>query len=96
MAYLHLPEQHSTDDLVLAGQIAEAFASEELFVTWTEQEGPGARPTVEAVVRDAPPNPLIEAIQILASTIAGAWRALTRPAPAPRAEQPAAGERQAA
>ena len=85
MAYLHLPEQHSTDDLVLAGQIAEAFESQDLFVAWTIETGAGARPTVQAVVRDAPPHPLVEALLVLRNVIAGAWRAVARPPAKPTA-----------
>jgi hypothetical protein len=89
MAYLHLPEQHSTADLVLAGQVAEAFDSEDLYVAWTHDSGPGVRPTVQAVVRDAPPHPLAEAFAVLFAAIAHMFRAMTRPA-APQPEPDAA------
>ena len=87
MSYLHLPEEHTTADLVLAGQIAEAFASEDLYVAWTH-DGSGGAPTVQAHVRDAPPHPLFEAIGVLLSAIADAWRALRRPAAQPEPAEP--------
>ena len=95
MAYLHLPAQHSTGDLVLAGQIAEAFQSQDLFVTWTNAHGPSARPTVHAVVRDAPPHPIVEALRVLTTAVADAWRAMIGATASPQSER-RAGTRQAA
>jgi hypothetical protein len=98
MAHLHLPEQHSTVDLVLAGQIAETFESEDLYVVWTHADGPGAVPSVEALLRDAPPHPLAGAVRAFFAAIADAWRALTTP-PVHRLEDspgPASEQRQAA
>ena len=88
MAHLHLPEQHSTADLVLAGQIAEAFESEDLYVVWTHGDGPGGNPSVQALLRDAPPNALVGMFTVLFAALADVWRAMTRP-PAPRAADPA-------
>ena len=104
MAHLHLPEQHSTDDLVLAGQIAEAFESEDLFVVWTHDDGPGGTPVVQALLRDAPPNPIAGMFAAFFAVLADVWRAMTRttaiplthpPDPADPAD-PAFGRRQAA
>jgi hypothetical protein len=98
MAHLHLPELHSTDDLVLAGQIAETFESEDLYVVWTHADGPGAVPSVEALLRDAPPHPLAGALRAFFVAIADVWRALTSP-PAYRVEDSpgaASEQRQAA
>ncbi len=98
MAHLHLPEQHSTDDLVLAGQIAEAFESEDLYVVWTHVDGPGAVPSVQALLRDAPPHPLAGFVRSFFAAVADAWRALMSP-PATRVQDspgPASQQRQAA
>ena len=78
MAHLHLPEQHSTDDLMLAGQIAEAFESEDLYVVWTRADGPGAVPSVQALLRDAPPHPLAGFVRALLTAFADARRARKR------------------
>ena len=95
MAHLHLPEQHSTSDLVLAGQVAEAFDSADLYVTWTGDSGANAAPTVRAVVREAPLRRSPGAIAVLIEAIVEVWNAMTRVG-APRHTQPAPGERQAA
>ena len=95
MAYLHLPEHHTAGDLALAGQVAEAFESEDLFVTWTHSHGPGARPAIDAVLRETPPHPLAQALCAVAGTIARAWRALIGASEAPQPERPPR-ERQAA
>ncbi len=94
MAHLHLPEQHSTADLVLAGQVAETFDSADLYVTWTGDSGANAAPTVRAVVREAPVRRSAGALAVLIEAIVEVWHALTRVGD-PRPAQPA-GERQAA
>jgi hypothetical protein len=83
MAHLYLPTAHSDDDLVLAGQVAQAMDAAELFVVWTREAGPGAAPRVEAILREstAPPAPAREADReppSLAAAVRRAWRALTR------------------
>jgi len=50
MAQLFLPAAHTEADLVLAGLIAEAVDSAELYVTWTPEEG-SAAPAVAAELR---------------------------------------------
>jgi hypothetical protein len=35
MAHLHLPAQHSDDDLAIAGALAQILHSEELYVAWS-------------------------------------------------------------
>src|SRR4051812_47768965 len=94
--YLHLPEQHTADDLVLAGHVAETFESGHLYVTWSHAEGGGARPTVRAVVRDAPANPLVEAVGILLAAFGAALRALRRGPARTGQVDPPSRERQAA
>jgi hypothetical protein len=96
MSYLHLPEQHSDADVVLAGQVAAAFESGHLYVTWTHAPGADTAPTVQAVVRELPPHPLVEAFGILFGALADALRSLRRrPAAAPHGGE-APQERQTA
>ena len=52
MPHLHLPIDHTDADLVLAADLAEIVGSEDLYVTWTHESGPGAIPEVEAVMRE--------------------------------------------
>ena len=74
MPHLYLPTEHTDDDLVLAGQVAEAIDAAELFVVWTPAAGPGAEPRVAAVLRlperVAPPAP--------PGGLRRLWRVLTR------------------
>ncbi len=53
MAQLHLPEDHTDTDLILAGQIAASIRSRELYIAWTHSGGPGARPEVAASLRES-------------------------------------------
>jgi hypothetical protein len=55
MAHLHLPVQHTDDDLALAGALAQMLKSDELYVTWSSETGQ-AEPVVPAVLHD-PPGP---------------------------------------
>jgi hypothetical protein len=50
MPHLHLPIDHTDADLVLAANLAEIVGSEDLYVAWTHESGPGAVPGVEAVL----------------------------------------------
>ena len=52
MPHLHLPIDHTDADLVLAANLAEIVGSEDLYVAWTHESGPGAIPEVEAVMRE--------------------------------------------
>ncbi len=52
MPHLHLPIDHTDADVVLAANLAEVVGSEDLYVTWTHESGPGAIPEVEAVMRE--------------------------------------------
>jgi|SRR5215210_2184129 len=71
MSHLYLPTEHTDTDLALASAVAEAIASNELFVAWTCEGGAAAAPEVRATVRDpepAPRNPFAEAlIEIVAA-----------------------------
>jgi hypothetical protein len=51
MAHLHLPAQHSEQDFLIAGAIARALRSEDLYVTWSSQAGP-ARPIIPSAVTE--------------------------------------------
>lgn len=92
MSHLYLPSQHDDTDLALAGAIAEAIDSNELFVAWTCAGGTTAAPDVQAVFRTPEPtlrNPLAEAvIEIVAAFTAVAnllfFRGSRQPADEPR------------
>jgi hypothetical protein len=73
MPHLHLPIDHTDADLVLAANLAEVVGSEDLYVAWTHESGPGAIPEVEAVVREE------RAVSFFGAVRAGVvafWRAL--------------------
>jgi hypothetical protein len=73
MPHLHLPSDHTDADLVLAANLADIVGSEDLYVTWSYETGPGAVPEVDAVlVEERPLSPLAA----LAARLAGLWRAL--------------------
>ena len=57
MAHLHLPVQHTDDDLAIAGALAQVLRSEELYVAWTS-DGGAAEPVVPAQVHM--PQPLAD------------------------------------
>ena len=50
MPHLHLPADHTDADLVLAANLAEIVGSEDLYVAWCHETGPGAIPEVEAIL----------------------------------------------
>jgi hypothetical protein len=82
MPHLHLPAAHSDADLALAADLATVLGSEDLFVTWSHEEGAGAVPEVEAFLRDEPPvHPFAAVLGAMAQGLALLWRALTQPAP---------------
>jgi hypothetical protein len=78
MPRLHLPVEHSDADLVLAANLAEVVGSDDLYVAWSHETGPGAVPEVDAVLVDErPPSPFAEFF----AALAGICRALfSRPA----------------
>ena len=78
MAHLHLPEDHTDTDLILAGQIAASMGSGELYIVWTHSGGPGAQPAVAARLRE-PAGAAADLVEILFELAADLWRALTRP-----------------
>jgi hypothetical protein len=41
MAHLHLPVQHTDDDLAIAGALAQVLRSAELYVAWSSDGGAG-------------------------------------------------------
>jgi hypothetical protein len=78
MPHLHLPIDHTDADLVLAANLAEIVGSEDLYVAWSHETGPGAIPEVEAVVREERPmSALGEFVAALGAAAAAFWRALT-------------------
>jgi hypothetical protein len=77
MPHLHLPIDHTEADVVLAANLAEIVGSEDLYVAWSHETGPGAIPEVEAVVREERlSSPLVEVVSALASACSAFWRAL--------------------
>ena len=94
MPHLHLPIDHTDADLVLAANLAEIVGSEDLYVTWTHESGPGAIPEVEAVMRD--PHPGSALAGFFAAVAAGAatfWRALLGKPPRPAVAEDAGSAR---
>jgi hypothetical protein len=92
MPHLHLPIDHTDADLVIAANLAEYVGSEDLYVAWTEEHGPGV-PEVEATLCKArPTSAFAELIASLAAGCAAFWRALTgRPGHVALREAPAGG-----
>jgi hypothetical protein len=63
MPHLHLPIDHTDADLVLAANLADIVGSEDLYVTWSYETGPGAIPEVDAVlVEQRPLSPFAEIV----------------------------------
>src|SRR5918997_5410276 len=59
MPHLHLPTDHTEEDLVLAANVAEVVGSADLYVAWSHGGGAGAVPEVYALMRDErTPKPL--------------------------------------
>ena len=89
MPLLHLPTDHSAEDIVLAHRVATAVDSEDLYVTWSHRAGPGQQPEVFAEVRDEP-NVLVEAVATVIGWLAALFDALGGPSGAtPRTARPA-------
>jgi hypothetical protein len=77
MPHLHLPVDHTDADIVLAANLADIVGSEDLYVAWSHESGPGAIPEIEAVLVVARPlNPFKEFVAALGAGFAGMWRAL--------------------
>ena len=97
MPHQHLPAEHSDADLVLAANLADIVGSEDLYVTWTHETGPGAIPEVEAILRDDRPSPLVELVGAFFAGLGSLWRTLfASSAPAAPAMAPAPVSRQRA
>jgi hypothetical protein len=92
MPHLHLPIDHTDADLVIAANLAEYVGSEDLYVAWTAEHGPGV-PEVEATLCETRQTSAFgELIASLAAGCAAFWRALTgRPGHVALREAPAAG-----
>ena len=75
MPHLHLPAEHSDVDLVLAANLADIVGSEDLYITWTHESGPGV-PEVEAILRDDRPSPLVELVGAFFAGLGSLWRSL--------------------
>lgn len=73
MPHLHLPIDHTDDDLVLAANVADVVGSADLYVAWSHEGGPGAVPEVQAVLREERPASLFTAI---GGVFKALWRAL--------------------
>ena len=53
MPHVHLPAQHTDDDLALAGALATMLRSQELYVAWSCESGQAA-PVIPAALHEAP------------------------------------------
>jgi hypothetical protein len=56
MPHLHLPVQHTDDDLALAGALASVLRSSELYVAWSTDGGPAA-PVIPAALQEPRQQP---------------------------------------
>jgi hypothetical protein len=91
MPHVHLPADHSDADIVLAANVAATVGSEDLYVAWTHDTGPGAVPEVEAVLRDSRPSTLVSLFRSVADGMRTLWHGLTQsPFPAAPATATAA------
>jgi hypothetical protein len=85
MPHIHLPTDHTDADLVLAANVAEVVGSEDLYVAWSHECGPGAVPEVEAILCEPPARggALAELIATMRAGFAAFWQVLMqRPEPA--------------
>lgn len=73
MRHVHLPVEHSDEDLLLAGHVAERLESRSLYVTWSP--GGYRQPAVETLWRAtetvAPPVPAAPAVAPSATGLLG-------------------------
>ena len=77
MPHLHLPTDHTDADLVLAANLADIVGSEDLYVVWSHETGPGAIPEVEAELREERVGSALgEFVSAVGAGIAAFWRAL--------------------
>jgi hypothetical protein len=77
MPHLHLPIDHTDDDLVLAANVAEVVGSADLYVAWSHENGPGAVPEVEAVLREErAANPFAELFAAIRASFSALARAV--------------------
>ena len=77
MPHLHLPTDHTDADLILAANLADVVGSEDLYVTWTHESGPGAVPEVDAVLVEARRSSgFAEIVAVVGSGFSAFWRAL--------------------
>src|SRR3954447_23899903 len=81
MPHLHLPADHSDADIVLAANVAATVGSEDLYVAWTHECGPGAIPEVEAVVRDSRPSAAAWLARAFFNCARAVWHGLPHPPP---------------
>ena len=93
MPHLHLPNDHTDADLVLAANLADIVGSEDLYVAWSHESGPGAVPEVDAVlVESHRPNLIAELFGVFAAGCVAFWHALAgRPGDAAVVQSPSAG-----
>ena len=58
MPQLHLPVQHTDEDLALAGALASVLRSKDLYVAWSLEAGQ-AEPIIPAALKDTEPTPRV-------------------------------------
>lgn len=87
MPQLHLPEDHTDADLILAGQLAALVGSGELYIAWTHAGGPGSHPAVAAEIRE-PLTVKAEIVEVILACATDLWRAFTNPRPKPAGPAP--------
>ncbi len=92
MPHVYMPADHTAADILLAGRIAEAVDSSELFVAWTSDAGTVFAPEAPApsAPAPAPMNPFAQALAEVVVAFGALFSLLLRPgAPAAGKAAPA-------
>ena len=81
MPHVYMPSAHSDADVLLAGRIAEAVDSAELFVAWTAEAGTVFAPEAPhaAPAAPAPMNPFAQALAEVIVAFGALFSLLFRP-----------------
>ena len=83
MPHVYMPSAHSDADVLLAGRIAEAVDSSELFVAWTAEAGTVFAPEAPPPAPPAPEpmNPFAQALAEVVVAFGALFSLLFRPGP---------------
>ncbi len=79
MPHLYMPADHSDADVALAGRVAEAVDSAELFVAWTRTAGAACAPEAPPREEPVPVNPFAHALAEIVIAFSALFSLLLRP-----------------